>query len=705
MQVLEGAQYRLRVKLTNQAGEQLPPEHFRVYAGAFCPGRVPAHFRAERTADEWVLTMPGLKPGRVPWNWQLLAAEYATGVEWLLAAGEVTVTPRHATGSGCVDPGELKIVATLDKTTLEMTVQIGESTAACSLAVVAAQNSAKEAANSAEHATEQAQAAEMARKQADGSATNAAVSAADAHGQATAAGTSATDAANSARDADASSKAAAEEVTKAAAEVEKAKLERETAARLADTAADSAQAALANQQGAEKAAQDAAQAQTGAEQAKTDADVAKLAAQTSEQNAKASADVAAADKAAAEQAKNDALAAQSTAEEQAAIATKAAEAAQAPESIAAQSARPATMLLVRDELMSILGDASLFDIDTDGQKIIVHTDRLSDDKLAAVNDMLERFVPGFIEIVQYNHDISIPWQEIPEGFTVIEWLEATGTQKTTAPISATSEDTYEVKFSKADLNPSYSYLIWIGNEPGVPFCNESAPDKTEDGKSAISFLMRSSAGSWPSDAHTPAVLINADEPYILKIEKRGFYVDGKHYFTMDKKYVNPPFNCTNVRVPDGSINCKIFYAQVREKDTGRILLNLIPCLDDTGAPCMVDRVTRTAYYNSGTGDFLYPGKEEEPATFSLRRSITYAQLTAHGVRRLYHVPNGCTMSKDEYAAANGYKEILEPPAPLDRYWEPQWRETETQIICDWVETEPPAEESFSQAQQNDETLT
>ncbi len=161
MQVLEGAQYRLRVKLTNEAGEQLPPELFRVYAGAFCPGYAPAHFHAERTAEEWVLTMPGLKPGRVPWNWQVIAAEYATGVEWLLAAGEVTVTPRHATGSGCVDPGELKIVATLDKTTLQMTVQIGESTAACSLAVVAAQNSAKEAANSAGHAAEQAQAARI----------------------------------------------------------------------------------------------------------------------------------------------------------------------------------------------------------------------------------------------------------------------------------------------------------------------------------------------------------------------------------------------------------------------------------------------------------------------------------------------------------------------------------------------------------------
>lgn len=206
--------------------------------------------------------------------------------------------------------------------------------------------------------------------------------------------------------------AAAEHNAAAVGEAGKAKQERETAAGHATAAAKSAQDALANQQSAEQAAQDAAQAQTGAEQAKTDADAASQTATQKATEAANSASQAAADKAAAEQAKMDAQAAQSTAEEQAAIATKAAEDAQAPESIAAQSARPATMLLVKDELMSILGDASLFNLDTDGQKIIVHTDRLSADKLAAVTDMLARFVPQFIEVEQYNHNMEISWRDI-----------------------------------------------------------------------------------------------------------------------------------------------------------------------------------------------------------------------------------------------------------------------------------------------------
>ena len=266
MQVLEGAQYRLRVKLTNEAGEQLPPELFRVYAGAFCPGYAPAHFHAERTAEEWVLTMPGLKPGRVPWNWQVIAAEYATGVEWLLAAGEVNVTPRHATGSGYVDPGELVVMATLDKTTLQMTVQIGESTAACSLAVVDARNSAKAAdasaklaAGSSDYAAEQAQAAETARKLADGYATNAATHAADAHGSATAADTSAKQATEQATNAANQATRATEQATSAT-----------TARTQADAAAKDARAHAADAQTSSKASADSAsESIEAAEKAKT----------------------------------------------------------------------------------------------------------------------------------------------------------------------------------------------------------------------------------------------------------------------------------------------------------------------------------------------------------------------------------------------------------------------------------------------------
>lgn len=127
---------------------------------------------------------------------------------------------------------------------------------------------------------------------------------------------------------------------------------------------------------------------------------------------------------------------------------------------------------------------------------------------------------------------------------------------------------------------------------------------------------------------------------------------------------------------------------------GELLFDLVPAISPTGAPCMFDMVSRTPYFNEGEGDFLYPGKEQEVSTFSLRRPITYAQLTEHGVCRLYRVPRGYNGTKEEYAMEHGFKPLVETEKPAEGYWVPQWRETEEEIVLVWVETEPPAEETY-----------
>lgn len=147
----------------------------------------------------------------------------------------------------------------------------------------------------------------------------------------------------------------------------------------------------------------------------------------------------------------------------------------------------------------------------------------------------------------------------------------------------------------------------------------------------------------------------------------------------------------------GDVNYSINYGfigriyEAKITQDSMLINHFIPALDSTGTPCMFDLVSRQPFYNSGIGDFLYPTDAVPAVSASLDEKF-YAKLTEHGVRRLYYVPKGCTMTKDEYAAANGFKELVEPPMPLEGYWMPVWRETETQLICDWVETEPPAEE-------------
>ena len=121
--------------------------------------------------------------------------------------------------------------------------------------------------------------------------------------------------------------------------------------------------------------------------------------------------------------------------------------------------------------------------------------------------------------------------------------------------------------------------------------------------------------------------------------------------------------------------------------------DFVACLDETGTPCMYNLVSRKPFYNQGTGDFLYP---TESTTYALRRTFPdWGKLTEHGLRRLYHSPAGYNGELYDYALENGFKPIVEPEMPEEGYWSPRWTETEDEIVLEWVETEPPMDESLT----------
>lgn len=134
--------------------------------------------------------------------------------------------------------------------------------------------------------------------------------------------------------------------------------------------------------------------------------------------------------------------------------------------------------------------------------------------------------------------------------------------------------------------------------------------------------------------------------------------------------------------------CRIYSFSISRD--GVLQLDFQPCLDNTGAPCMYDMVSKKAYYNAGTGDFLYPTAS---TTYGLRRVLPdWGKMTEHGLRRLYHAPANYKGELYDYAIENGYKPIVEPEMPETGYWAPHWTETEDEIVLEWVETEPPENE-------------
>lgn len=143
---------------------------------------------------------------------------------------------------------------------------------------------------------------------------------------------------------------------------------------------------------------------------------------------------------------------------------------------------------------------------------------------------------------------------------------------------------------------------------------------------------------------------------------------------------------------------KIFNVKLNINDTKT---NYIPSISKTGAPCMFDLVTRQPYYNSGTGDdFLYP---TPLTTYSLRRpQPEYAKMTERGIQKLYHLPTDYKGTFEDYITQNNFKKIIETECPNEegKYYGSRWVETDTELIVEWFEIDPPQEEFFEETLDN-----
>ena len=137
-----------------------------------------------------------------------------------------------------------------------------------------------------------------------------------------------------------------------------------------------------------------------------------------------------------------------------------------------------------------------------------------------------------------------------------------------------------------------------------------------------------------------------------------------------------PVNCTQAKVYSLTI-----------KEDNKTVLNFIPCLNETGTPCMYDTITGKPFYNVGSGQFSYPAPSPTMTT-DLENKL-YGKMTEHGIQKLYKTPDNYSGTIEDYVSEYGFKEIVEPPKPEEGYWTPEWTETDTQLILQWIETEPP----------------
>lgn len=297
----------------------------------------------------------------------------------------------------------------------------------------------------------------------------------------------------------------------------------------------------------------------------------------------------------------------------------------------------------------------------------------SEEQFADIENLLERVLPS-------NITTEMAWMGgLPFDYTPLKYLEGGQNQNIDSGVIPTDETRIEAVLSTTNNNYGGTY-----------FC------ATHDSRFGASLSVNTYVLWGKSTPNIGDLSLNVNIKTFILLQ-RGYIVAGAKSKTFEcESLTDYPtsntviLNLNKIQGDSSAINkwysCQIFAADA-------IVRNFIPALNPEGQPGMYDTVSKVFKTNSGTGDFIYPDAEQVVQTTDINGKF-YAKLTEHGVRRLYHVPKGYNGTKDEYAAANGFKELVEPPAPLEGYWAPQWRETETQLILDWVETEPPVEEEI-----------
>jgi hypothetical protein len=348
-------------------------------------------------------------------------------------------------------------------------------------------------------------------------------------------------------------------------------------------------------------------------------------------------------------------------------------------------------------LVSIVGEAN-FDINyipAENKLYLQFSLEVTTEQIKEVRSLLDRVLPR-------NLVTEMEWADgLPIDYTHVEYLENIngGDNNSSHGYSASirtdikpTQNTRGKLVADAVMTPYNHTYYAFGCSAGV---NGAQPfgcpwwNRKSTGNDA-SFSMNGKGASRGADNMSAGV-------HILEFGKDGFIVDGvlKGTFSNVEEFESPRKLMFLSETPNAvTARCfrgKAYSFQLWENDVP--ILNFVPALDPTGAPCFFDLVTKEPYYSVTRHDFTYPGKETEATTYSLRNRM-YAQYTEHGIRRLYRVPKGYNGSKEEYAAEHGFKILVETPVPEDGYWTPVWHDREDCIELEWVEVEPPTEEEL-----------
>lgn len=199
-------------------------------------------------------------------------------------------------------------------------------------------------------------------------------------------------------------------------------------------------------------------------------------------------------------------------------------------------------------------------------------------------------------------------RRLPKGFTEVEYLESDSTAYIDTGVSGANNNLkIEMDFSYSKF---YSYAYLFSNyESEQHNTTRFVLDSVNNSRGLAYINTRSASGAiYPSN-------LTMNDKHSLILTKTTCSLDG-----VIATNPNPPVGTANTKsivlfnrgvgsyASTRDIGMRCYYFRIYDNNT--LVRHFIPCLDASDTPCMYDIVEGKAYYNKGTGTFLYGDKKE-----------------------------------------------------------------------------------------------
>lgn len=187
---------------------------------------------------------------------------------------------------------------------------------------------------------------------------------------------------------------------------------------------------------------------------------------------------------------------------------------------------------------------------------------------------------------------------LPKGYTKLEYLQSSGTQCINTRIYPTENAVIESVISRPSGVVLSGSVYGCGNDhkTGYPAVNLFINGNV--------FVYR-----FGNTALATAVKMEYEKKYNTALAFKKLTVNDEVYTTSAEtswEDMKEPLYLFCRRFPSGNANlinnARIHEFKIHEQS---VVIDLVPCLDTDGVPCMFDIISQTTLYNVGTGDFLW----------------------------------------------------------------------------------------------------